>query len=174
MNTYSYKIVPRVHGQWNIKMKPLKQTAFAAVLSITASGASWAAGTVDVPLGQASVIHISANPAQIVIGNPAIADVTMQSSKTLVVFGKYPGGTNLLLLDRKGNPILETTLLVTPSNAGGVTVYYGSGKNWVPGGAAVSVACAADHCGSATGIPHESIYKANSGAATAPSAPINK
>ena len=133
----------------------------AATLSISSVFCAQADETLDVPLGHASIIHLSSSPSQVIIGNPAIADVTVQSSRTLAVFGKYPGGTTLTILDNKGNALMETSVMVTSSAAGGVTVHYGTGKNWVPGGMTVSMACATDRCSGATNIPSDSPYKAS-------------
>lgn len=140
-------------------MRTFHLTAIATVTALCGLSSAWADEAVEVPLGQSSLLHLQSKPAQVVIGNPAIADVTVQSAKTLIVFGKHPGGTNLTMLDAKGNMLMETTVVVTSAAAGGVTVHYGTGKNWVPGGASVTVACTADHCSGATAVPSESVFK---------------
>ena len=85
-----------------------------------------------------------------VVGNPAVADVTMQSPHTLVLFGKYPGGTSLLVTDHAGKAILNTSVMVTAIDAEGVTIRYGTGKNWSPGGAVATAACGPERCAPAT------------------------
>ena len=129
-------------------MNASKLAMLAATLSISSVFCAQADETLDVPLGHASIIHLSSSPSQVIIGNPAIADVTVQSSRTLAVFGKYPGGTTLTILDNKGNALMETSVMVTSSAAGGVTVHYG-------------MACATDRCSGATNIPSDSPYKAS-------------
>ena len=147
------------HCDWNGKMRAIHLSVIATVVSLCGLSSAWANEALEVPLGQSSLLHLQTKPAQVVIGNPAIADVTVQSSNTLVLFGKYPGGTSMTMLDAKGNVLMETTVVVTSTAAGGVTVHYGTGKNWVPGGASVAVACSAERCSGATAVPSESIYK---------------
>lgn len=112
-----------------------------------------AAETMEVPYGHASVIHLGVVPAQIVVGNPSVADITVQSSKTLAVFGKNPGGTSLSALDARGNVLWEKTVVVTSSDEDGVTVHYGTGKNWHPGGETVVATCTAQRCSNAMPLP---------------------
>jgi hypothetical protein len=50
--------------------------------------------------------------ATIVIGNPLIADATLQSGGILVVTGKGFGTTNLLALDRSGRVVMDRTVQV--------------------------------------------------------------
>ena len=50
--------------------------------------------------------------ATIVIGNPLIADASLQAGGILVVTGKGYGSTNLMALDRTGRVIMEKTVQV--------------------------------------------------------------
>ena len=50
--------------------------------------------------------------ATIVIGNPLIADATLQSGGILVITGKGYGSTNLLALDRDGRVVMDKTVQV--------------------------------------------------------------
>jgi hypothetical protein len=59
----------------------------------------------------------------VVIGNPGVADVTIQDPQTLVLTGKSYGETNMVVLDRKGNPIADTMVEVIESQANVVTVF---------------------------------------------------
>ena len=62
----------------------------------------------------------------IVVGNPLIADVSVQSGGLLIVTGKGYGRTNLIVLDRGGNVLLEKTVQVTGPGRDVVVVYRGS------------------------------------------------
>ena len=57
--------------------------------------------------------------ATIVIGNPMIADASLQSGGMLVVTGKGYGATNLLALDRGGRVVLNKTVQVLGAGHGG-------------------------------------------------------
>jgi hypothetical protein len=64
--------------------------------------------------------------ATIVIGNPLIADATLQSGGVLVVTGKGFGATNLLALDRAGRVLMSKTVqVVGPGSTDLVVVYKG-------------------------------------------------
>jgi hypothetical protein len=145
-------------------------TTIFAVLPLLIGGlfpfAAGAAGdAVEVSLGQASLMHLSKVPSQIVVGNPTVADVTVQSAHTLVVFGKAPGGTTLAALDGNGRVLWEKTVVVTSAGPEGVSVHYGTGKSWRPGGDVVSLACTSQRCSSAMPDPAPS----QDGAAKTPS-----
>lgn len=60
--------------------------------------------------------EIAARSADAVIGNPAVADVTMlKANQLMVVTGKSFGSTNLVVLDRTGSQIGESYITVVPS-----------------------------------------------------------
>lgn len=82
-----------------------------------------AADTISVVLDRAKVMRVS-RPADIVIvGNPAIADATIQDSQTLIITGHSFGTTNLIVLDSAGQVIADEILTVAPQNDTMVTVY---------------------------------------------------
>lgn len=82
------------------------------------------ADAVSVVLDQARLLRIPAGVSTIVIGNPSIADGTLQSGGLLVVTGKGYGTTNLMVLDAKGDVIVEHQITVSAPN-NGVVVYRG-------------------------------------------------
>jgi putative type II/III system pilus formation protein len=84
------------------------------------------ADTLSINVDQAQIMHLPEKVATIVIGNPLIADATLQSGGILVVTGKGYGATNLLALDRSGRVVLEKTVQVLGAETGDiVTVYKG-------------------------------------------------
>ena len=62
---------------------------------------------VNVALNQARILRMPEKTKTIVIGNPMIADVTMQRNNNLVLTGKTYGSTNLIALDDKGNIVAD-------------------------------------------------------------------
>lgn len=82
------------------------------------------ADTVPVRLDQARVLRLPAGVSTIIIGNPSIADGTLQAGGLLVVTGKGYGTTNLMVLDAKGDVIVEHQITVSAPNSG-VVVYRG-------------------------------------------------
>jgi Flp pilus assembly secretin CpaC len=80
----------------------------------------------------------------VVVGDPAIADVSVESPRRVIVFGKSAGSTTLLVLDGGHRTVLEAQVLVVPGGPGAVTVTYGAGKDIKQlGGVSAVFACAA-------------------------------
>jgi len=85
-----------------------------------------AAEIVSVQVDQARIVKLPDRVATIVIGNPLIADGSLQSGGMLVVTGKGYGATNLLALDRNGRILLNRTIQVSgPGKENVVVVYKG-------------------------------------------------
>lgn len=81
---------------------------------------------VDVRIDEARLIRLERDAAQVIVGNPSIADVSAQNSRLLIVTGKSFGATNVIALDADGLEILNAKLGVAPNDARLVTVYRGS------------------------------------------------
>jgi len=80
---------------------------------------------IEVNVNMARVLRISAPASTVIVGNPGIADVTIQDPLTLILTGKSYGQTNLIVLDASGEPIADTLLEVVQMQAGVMTVYQG-------------------------------------------------
>jgi hypothetical protein len=85
------------------------------------------AEVVSVVLDQARLLRLPDRVSTIIIGNPSIADGTLQAGGLLVVTGKGYGTTNLMVLDNKGTVIAEHTITVS-APASGPTVFRGSDR----------------------------------------------
>jgi Flp pilus assembly secretin CpaC len=84
---------------------------------------------ISVKVNMARILRISAPAATVIIGNPGVADVTIQDPQTLILTGKSFGQTNLIVLDNAGNPVADTMVSVvqaTPDDQ--ITVYMGSAR----------------------------------------------
>lgn len=94
---------------------------------VPAIAANNAASTeiVQVNFDQATLIKLDRPAAEVVVGNPSIADVSVQSGKVLVVTGKSFGETNLIVIDADGKVVTSRRLIVQEARAGLVTVYRG-------------------------------------------------
>lgn len=62
---------------------------------------------------------------QIVVGNPAVADVTVQDKERVFLFGKAPGVTNMYILDDKGEFVDNIIIRVRAADAGMLTMHRG-------------------------------------------------
>ena len=96
-----------------------------AVLSVPASIQPLLANEVRVIVNQAKLVKLPEKVATIVIGNPLIADVSLQPGSVIVITGKSYGLTNLVALDRAGNVLMERMLQVEGANENVVVVYRG-------------------------------------------------
>ena len=68
-------------------------------------------------------------PAQsIVVGNPSIADVTIQDNTNLLLFGKAPGLTNIYVFDEKGEPVKNLVIRVRTPSSDMLTVHRGAAR----------------------------------------------
>ena len=61
----------------------------------------------------------------IVVGNPAIADVTIQDNSNILLFGKAPGLTNIFVFDEDGAPAKNLTIRVRTPSSDMLTVHRG-------------------------------------------------
>ena len=85
----------------------------AATTSLPAAAATVGNQTIVVKLDLAKVVRLPSQAQTLILGNPIIADVTLlRGGTTMVVTGKGYGQTNLIVLDKSGNLITESTIRV--------------------------------------------------------------
>jgi hypothetical protein len=99
---------------------------FAAMLFVPASAdAPGDEGKITLQLDQATIMKVPERVATIVVGNPLIADITLQPGNIAVLTGKGYGVTNMMALDRSGAVLTEKTIQVKGPGGNLVTVYKG-------------------------------------------------
>jgi hypothetical protein len=97
-------------------------TTFAATLMMSAVCAAPATASeqiYQVDLNKTQMLRLPASAGSVIIGNPAIADVTVHSPQLIMVVGRGFGETNLIVLDRAGQTMVDADIQVTsitPSN----------------------------------------------------------
>src|SRR2546430_6815333 len=79
--------------------------------------------SVSVNVDQAKLVRLPGKIATIVVGNPLIADVTLQAGGIVVVTGKGYGATNFIALDRSGEIVVDRLIQVEGPSDQLVTVY---------------------------------------------------
>lgn len=79
----------------------------------------------DVVVDRSRLVKMPERVATIVIGNPLIADASLQAGGLMVLTGKGYGTTNLIALDRKGNALMEKVIQVHGPQQDVVVVYKG-------------------------------------------------
>lgn len=90
-----------------------------------AGNAVGASGAIILALDHARVMRMVGDVATVIIGNPAIADVSMPDPQTVVLTGKSYGETNMVMLDAQGQILAEQMLQVTVRGQSLVSVYRG-------------------------------------------------
>jgi Flp pilus assembly secretin CpaC len=71
---------------------------------------------------EARVVKLAKPATSVVVGDPTVADVTLDTPETVIVFGKTPGETNLLVLSADQELLLDWPVVVSPVSARHVTV----------------------------------------------------
>src|SRR2546422_11637821 len=106
-----------------IGSRRLFATGFVLLCTMGSGLMAKAESTLAIDLDGARSLTLKAPAEDVIIGNPAIADVTLQSPTHRVIIGHQPGRTRLLALDANQKTILDQIIIVTTGDAGLVTVY---------------------------------------------------
>ncbi len=114
-----------------------------------------AAKALVVPINHAARLNISGAAASVVVGNPAIADVTVVDSHTVYVMGKGYGTTDIVVLDNRGRALFGGDVTVAAAG-GNVSVYRGAIKT--------SAACNPNCVETAEPTNSQTVAQASSGA----------
>jgi Pilus formation protein N terminal region len=107
-------------------LRPLYWVAIA--LSLTFASRAIADDKIVVHLDEATVIKLPDRTTTVVIGNPLIADISVQPGGLAVVTGKSYGATNILIMDKAGAVLTEHTVEVQNSTDKTVVVYRGGAR----------------------------------------------
>jgi Flp pilus assembly secretin CpaC len=88
----------------------------AALVGLAAAifaGPALALDPIDVTIDFAKLVKLERPASTIVVGNPGIADATIEDETTLVLTGKAAGVTNLIVLDDEGQEITHALVRVS-------------------------------------------------------------
>ena len=101
------------------------RTAYASLVAVgllcasfVADGDARAAGVLTLGVDQATVLRLAKPAGTIILGNPLIADASVQDARTLVLTGRSFGITNIIVLDAQGAEVLNTQLSVSVGASG--------------------------------------------------------
>jgi hypothetical protein len=106
-------------------VRPLLAMAACALFWPLACLAEPTPTAINVNVDQAKLVKLPSRVATIVVGNPLIADVTLQNGGILVVTGKGYGATNFIAMDRTGEVLVDRQIQVEGPTEDLVTVYRG-------------------------------------------------
>jgi mevalonate kinase len=106
-------------------MRPLSGMALGLLLLPIVAVAEPLDDAISVNVDQAKLFKLPNRAATIVVGNPLIADVTLQNGGIIVVTGKGYGATNFIAMDKSGEVLVDRTIQVEGPSDRLVTVYRG-------------------------------------------------
>lgn len=79
-------------------------------------------------MDQVRPFKLSGPAKSIVVGNPAIADVTIQDNNNILLFGKAPGLTNIYVFDESGEAAQNLIIRVRTPSSDMLTVHRGAAR----------------------------------------------
>lgn len=124
--------------------------SLASVGATIALAAAAKASDLTVYADQARLITLPNSAASVVVGNPSIADISFENDRTVFVFGKGAGVTNLIFVNESGEAVADYTVSVVGSRRQLVTFNRGAGQR--------TLGCDARRCDSLMMIGDEAEY----------------
>jgi Flp pilus assembly secretin CpaC len=95
-------------------------------LGVTAAGAQSAVSPLSVSAGQATRISLGGPVRDVVVGDPAVADVSLVNERTLVILGKKAGATTVMAFDARGQALADRQVVVSDIPDGTVVFQRGA------------------------------------------------
>jgi Flp pilus assembly secretin CpaC len=105
---------------------PARQALIGALTALSlAAGAApaLAEAGIRILMNEAKIVKLTRPADTIVVGNPQIADASVQDATTLVLTGRGFGVTNIVVLDLDGAPIVDEQIYVARQDNKSVRIY---------------------------------------------------
>jgi hypothetical protein len=99
--------------------------AAALATALVAAAPAYAAEELSVIADQSQILRLDRPPGTVVVGNPSIADVTINGNQ-LFLHGRVFGRTNIIVLDEGGNALAEFDVNVTMVDSYDAVVFKGA------------------------------------------------
>lgn len=114
----------------------------AATIAASAASIAQAADALTVEVNGARILKLDSPANDIVIGNPFIADVQVQTPNRLVVIGRMPGVTRLIVMS-DGVVSMDTQVVVNARNVSSQVSVFAPGNRGVQ---ETEFACGGERC----------------------------
>ncbi len=95
-----------------------KLATIIGVAMLFALPANAANDTIEVAINKAHLIQLDVDANVVLIANPEIADVAVESPRVIFLLGKAPGETSLFILDADGTDLVRAEVIVTADIGG--------------------------------------------------------
>lgn len=117
--------VPDHHAKGFVRMR-LRSTLFltAALALATPMACANASEVLTLETDQSQLVILPALPGSVIIGNPTIADATVEGTK-LFVHARAFGTTNIMILDLSGNQVASFDVSITHVTPNTVALFKG-------------------------------------------------
>jgi hypothetical protein len=106
-------------------MKSHNVCVLAVIAAVGAALAGPAFASVSVKLDQNAIMDLRAPAGTVLIGDPAVVDVSLLNPRRIAILGRGYGSTNVIIIDRMGKVIFSQEVEVSRANADRVSVYRG-------------------------------------------------
>ena len=100
-------------------------TALASLIAFLTLTSAALAHPLAISIDQSTRITLPASARDVIVGNPAIADVAVLDGRNILVLGKSYGVTSLMVTDQRGRTILNTQVVVSSNDGGRVSLFRG-------------------------------------------------
>ena len=104
----------------------IKSIGLAAALAMALVQPAFSEETVDLVIDFAKILKLNEPISTLIIGNPGIADATIQDDQTIILTGKAAGMTNLIIINEDGEELSNMLVRVASNVRRLTTVFYGS------------------------------------------------
>ena len=91
----------------------LVAAGIGAVALTAGSPPAGAQQALRVTANKAAIVRLAGQAQNVIIGDPRVADITVENRSMLILFGRSPGETNLIVLDARNREILSVPVVVT-------------------------------------------------------------
>ncbi|MDR3508819.1 MAG: pilus assembly protein N-terminal domain-containing protein [Caulobacteraceae bacterium] len=106
--------------------RPFSVIAISLLFGLTAGSALASGEGMTVELADSQRVGLRGSAANVIVSDPAVADVAMVDSHSLLVIGRGYGATRVVVLDAVGRTLFDRRVTVVAANDGRVTVYRGA------------------------------------------------
>ena len=104
----------------------MRLIALSAAMAVALMQPAFSDETVDLVIDFAKVLQLNEPISTLIIGNPGIADATVEDERTIVLTGKAAGMTNLIVMNDDNEEVANILVRVASNVRRLTTVFYGS------------------------------------------------
>jgi hypothetical protein len=108
-------------------MSKLSCATSALALFLGLATAAIAAEPITIESDKTQMISVAVKPGTVVVGNPSIADISINGNQVFV-HGHGYGNTNIIILDTQGNQLANYDVTVKQSTGNSVTLFRSSSR----------------------------------------------